>query len=296
MPLPVSPMLPILVLYNCKLAESTTYNSFITSAHDGILDPDAIAIYDNSRLSQLNSGAANPPFEYRHDPDNGGIAAAYNWALDLAASRRSRWLLLLDQDSVLPSTFLHATMLQAKKYEEDPEVVAIVPVVRSGGRNVSPKRVGFFGLRPLPESTSGSQQAEIMAINSGAAVRCDFLRSIGGFNGAYWLDYLDHWLFRQIYAAGKKVAVSECVLEHQLSVQQYRSSITATRYENILNSEAAFVTTYKPKLQLPFYLARLLFRSVRMTARRRPDIALLTAAKMLRIAAHPLRPLEPRPR
>jgi GT2 family glycosyltransferase len=287
-------MLPILVLYDCKLAESTTYNSLVASSHDGDLDPAAIAIYDNSRHSQLSTGAADLLLAYRHDPGNGGIVAAYNWALDLAGSYGYRWLLLLDQDTVLPRTFTQSTLLQVKKYEENPEVVAIVPVVRSGGRTVSPKRVGFCGLRPLPPSTSGSQEAEIMAINSGAAVRCDFLRAIGGFNPAYWLDYLDHWLYRQIYATGKTVAVSECILEHQLSVQHYRNSISAARYENILAGEAAFITTYKPKLELPCYLIRLLFRSLKMTIHRRPDIALLTAAKMLQITSHPLRSLERR--
>jgi GT2 family glycosyltransferase len=288
------PILPILVLYNCNLAGSSTYNSFVASAHDGSLDPDAIAIYDNSRHSQLGAQATDRLLAYKHDPGNGGIAAAYNWVLDLAGSYGSRWLLLLDQDSVLPPTFLQSTLSQVEKYEGSPEVVAIVPVVRSGGRAVSPKRVGFCGLRPLPASAAGKQDAEIMAINSGAVIRCDFLRGIGGFNPAYWLDYLDHWLFRQVYATGNTVAVSECILEHQLSVQHHGSSITAMRYENILAAEAAFLTTYKPKLELPCYLLRLLYRSLKMTIHRRPDIALLTAAKMLQITTHPLRSLERR--
>jgi GT2 family glycosyltransferase len=288
------PMLPILVLYDRKLDESTTYNSLVASSHDGGLDPLAVAIYDNSRHSQLSAGAADLLLAYKHDPGNGGIVAAYNWALDLAGVHGHRWLLLLDQDTVLPRTFLRSTSLLVKQYEENPEVVAIVPMVRSGGCTVSPKRVGFCGLRPLPASTSGSQQAEIMAINSGAAIRCDFLRAIGGFNPAYWLDYLDHWLFRQIYATGKTVAVSECVLEHQLSVQDYRNSISTVRYQNMLAGEAAFITTYKPKLELPCYLLRLLFRSLKMTIHRRPDMALLTAAKMLQITTHPLRSLERR--
>jgi GT2 family glycosyltransferase len=288
------PMLPILVLYDRKLDESTTYNSLVASSRDGGLDPLAVAIYDNSRQSQLSAGAADLLLEYKHDPGNGGIVAAYNWALDLAGAHGYRWLLLLDQDTVLPRTFLQSTLSLVKQYEEDPEVVAIVPVVRSGGCTVSPKRVAFCGLRPLPASTSGSQQAETMAINSGAAIRCDFLRAIGGFNPAYWLDYLDHWLFRQVYATGKTVAVSECVLEHQLSVQDYRNSISTVRYQSMLAGEAAFITTYKPKLELPCYLLRLFFRSLKMTIQRRPDIALLTAAKMLQITTHPLRSLERR--
>lgn len=291
---PADLILPIVVLYNCKLTESTTYNSLVAPSDDGALAPSTIAIYDNSPHPQLSAEAAGRLLAYKHDPCNGGVAAAYNWALGLAGSYGYRWLLLLDQDTVLPPEFPRSTWLQVKNHEEDPSVAAIVPVVRSGGRTVSPKRVGFCGLRPLPPSASGSQQAEIMAINSGVAVRCDFLRAIGGFNPSYWLDYLDHWLFRQIYATGKTVVVSDCILEHQLSVQHSRNSISAGRYENILASEAAFITTYRPKVEVPCYLIRLLFRSLRMTIRRRPDIALLTAAKMLQITIHPLRSLERR--
>jgi GT2 family glycosyltransferase len=289
---PAELMLPILVLYDCRLADSATYNSLIASARDSDLDPASIAIYDNSRHPQVDAGETDHLFAYRHDPGNGGIVAAYNWALGLAGSHGYRWLLLLDQDTVLPQAFARSTLLELGRYEENSEVVAIVPVIRSGGRTVSPKRVGFCGLRSLPASAAGSQKAEIMAINSGAAVRCDFLRAIGGFNPAYWLDYLDHWLFRRVYAAGKTVAVSRCILDHRLSVQDYRGSISAVRYRNILESEAAFITTHKPKLELPCYLVRLLLRCLKMTIRRRPDIALPTAAKMLQIAIHPLRSLE----
>src|ERR1700728_2787084 len=117
-------MLPILVLYNCKLAESTTSNSLVASSHEGDLDPAAVAVYDNSRCSQLSAGAADRLLAYKHDPGNGGIVAAYNWALDLAGSHGCRWLLLLDQDTVLPPTFLQSTLLQVNRYEENPDVVA----------------------------------------------------------------------------------------------------------------------------------------------------------------------------
>jgi hypothetical protein len=165
-------------------------------------------------------------------------------------------------------------------------------VVRSGGEVVSPKHVSFFGLKTIPALVFGIQKAEITAINSGAAVRCDFVRSIGGFNRAYWLDYLDHWFFHQIYARGKRVAVWDGTIEHKLSVQDYRRNITLMRYRSILAGESAFMTTYKPKLQIPFYLLRLLARATRLALHGQSDLTLITMATVVRITMHPIRSLE----
>ena len=124
---PAELMLPILVLYECKLAESTTYKSLTASLRDSDLDPASIAIYDNSRHPQLDAGEVDHLFAYRHDPGNGGIVAAYNWALGLAGSHGYRWLLLLDQDTVLPPSFARSTMSELGRYEANSEVVAVVP-------------------------------------------------------------------------------------------------------------------------------------------------------------------------
>ena len=68
-------------------------------------------------------------------------------------------------------------------------------------------------LRPLKSEKpeSGIQHTPVMAINSGAFIRVSFLDEIGGFNNQFPLDFLDHWLFHEIYANGKKVWVLDTV-------------------------------------------------------------------------------------
>lgn len=291
---PLRTLLPILVLYNTKLEGSTTYQTFVASSCHAGLDAASIAVYDNSPIPQVNSTEEAHLFAYKHDLSNSGIAAAYNWALDTAQSHGFPWLLLLDQDTALPPEFLDLCLMQIAEYETNTNVVAIVPVARSGGRVISPKRVGFLGLKPLPASSLGIQSAEIMAINSGAVIRCDFVRSIGGFNRVYRLDFLDHWLFRQVYASNREAVVSRCTLEHNLSVQDYQHSVSVDRYRSILAGEAGFITTYKSRAYIPFYLCHLLGRSIKMVILRRPDIALLTIAMIFRIILHPISFLEGR--
>jgi GT2 family glycosyltransferase len=248
-------------------------------------------VYDNTPgLEALTSDSGTIRYEARSRTH--GLAIAYNRALEIAHDEGIHWLLLLDQDTILPKDFFASVCEQIKQHGPNARVVALVPIVRSGGVIVSPKRIGVLGLRTLPESGLGVQYEEITAINSGTVIRCDFVRSIGGFNAAYWLDYLDYWLFRQIYAAGKQVAVSNCTLEHSLSVLDYRQNMTMNRYRSILAGESAFITTHRSKAQVLIYLLRLLVRSVKMVIRRQPDMAALTISTALRIMRHPTRSLE----
>ena len=151
-----------------------------------------------------NPGPLLGRVQYEAAGHNSGIAAAYNRALNLAQEHGCPWLLLLDQDTVLPENFLESLLVELEGYETNSDVVAVVPIVRSGGVVVSPKRVWILRASSISEISRGIQEAEITSINSGTAIRCDFVRSIGGFSRAYWLDYLDHWLFRQIYATGEE--------------------------------------------------------------------------------------------
>jgi GT2 family glycosyltransferase len=290
-------ILAVIVLYKQQLSESATFQTLMASMRgfDSQSLPFRVFIYDNT------PGAANPgslPENvcYEAAGRNTGLAVAYNRALELAQELGVSWLLLLDQDTVLPPDFLESLCRGLEQWQSNAEVVAVVPIVRSGSVVVSPKRVGFFGLKPMGNAPYGVFETEIMAINSGIVVRCDFLRSIGGFNRAYWLDYLDHWLFRQIYKHGKRAAVSGCILEHDLSVRDYRHNIDLQRYRSILAGESAFMTSQKPKSQIPFYLLRLAARSIKMFMHGQPDLALFTLKAIVRIALHPLRSLEENPR
>ena len=275
----------VIVLYKVQAREATAFVT-LDAAIGGLSKGRRrihVLLYDNAPDGG-NPGALPEGVQYEAAGRNAGLSAAYNRALEVAQLHSCPWLLLLDQDTVVPENFLESLLEQLQEFDGNTEIVAVVPIVRSGGVPVSPKKVGFFGFRAFSKTTRGVQSTEITSINSGTAIRCDFVRSIGGFSRAYWLDYLDHWLFRQIYAAGKKVAVSDCMLEHNLSVQDYRRNIDLTRYRSILAGESAFMTTHKSKLQIPFYLLRLLSRSAKLAIQRQPDLALLTVRMIAKIA------------
>jgi GT2 family glycosyltransferase len=266
------------------LGNSATYQTFVASALHGGLDTSSVVVYDNSPSRQVSSAEEEDLFAYKHDPNNGGIAAAYNWALEIAKLHCFSWMLLLDQDTRLPLTFLESLLGTIELHNSNQTVAAIVPFVNDGLVGISPSRVLFGRRVPLQRESHSLAECEVTAINSGAAIRVSFVQSLGGFNQNYKLDCLDHWLFRRLYAERKRVALSGSVLEHNLSVSDYRNQVSLARYSSILVSEVLFMTTEKRRAEMPLYIFRLLLRSVRqLIVYRRPDLAVLTFAMFVRI-------------
>lgn len=238
----------VVVLYKLKPEESKTFltlKKYLFSKFEHLSDFELI-LYDNSPEPQAFS-----PLEYKgvqinyiHDPRNLGIVPAYNHAWEKAKENGSKWLLLLDHDTELTEEYVNKVF---KLGEFSKEIAAVVPKIQSENQMISP--VFSHSLRPLTEDmpVPGLQEKPVMAINSGALIAVDFLNKLGGFNEGFPLDYLDHWLFYEIYALGSKVWLLDVTLEHELSVMDY-SRVSMKRYKSILESEISFYQNYKKDL------------------------------------------------
>ncbi|MCL6572528.1 MAG: glycosyltransferase [Bacillus sp. (in: Bacteria)] len=246
----------VIVFYKQNFEESKTFQtlkSTLFSKKQSVNDIELI-LYDNSPLKQ----DFNPltyegiHISYIHDSRNLGIATAYNHAWSEAKENGSQWLLLLDHDTELTDAYING-VLNTPNLAVD--VAAVVPKISSEKTMISP--VYSHSLRPLKEvrPETGLQEHPVMAINSGALIRIDFLNEIGGFNEKFPLDYLDHWLFFEIYEKGKKVWLIDVILEHELSVMDY-SRVSLHRYQGILDSEMSFYQNYKKDLY-PSYRTQL---------------------------------------
>jgi GT2 family glycosyltransferase len=249
----------VVVLYERGLSTSATCRSLLNQ----IAPPaqDEIVLYDNSPRSDLES--VPDRWQVVIDPTNGGLSKAYNYALSQAKSNGCRWLLLLDQDTNLPANFLASIHESIALTRLNSDIVAIVPVVQVGSRQVSPvlPRLG----REIPFRMRGVVENKwLTAINSGACLRVEFIESIGGFCNNFWLDYLDHWLFKVINNNGKSVFVSHMVLQHDLSVANMNSGgLSVQRYKNVLAAERRFTNNFLPPLWRFILVPRLLARAVK---------------------------------
>ncbi len=255
---PLASVLAVVVLYQCTPESSTAVVTLTRALASATGLAVSVLIYDNSPHPW--NGQSRPGWLYRHDPANGGVVAAYSKALELASTGQE-WLLLLDQDSRLPTDFFIRLAEAIAGSAHDPAVVAIVPIVRQDAAVLSPRRVRLG--RTTPFSVPGISQCELTALNSGAVLRVAPLRALGGFNTDFWLDYQDHWLFHALARQGGRVCVSSAVLEHRLSVRDYSNSMTIDRYNNILVAEMRFANDYRPLPERILLLVRLAVRAFR---------------------------------
>ncbi|WP_040204223.1 glycosyltransferase [Neobacillus jeddahensis] len=274
-------LMAVMVLYKQAVEESRTFQTLrktLFSKTDFSHELEMV-IYDNSPEKQVLPSFDHEgiSIQYIHDPRNLGIAVAYNFAWSKAAKSGSDWLLLLDHDTQLTNEYI----LELQNLPElESDVAALVPKIISNGTMISPVYSGY--LRPLKEEQppTGLQDVPVMAINSGSLIRMEFLERIGGFNGQFPLDYLDHWLFYAIYANHHKVWVLDVVLEHDLSVMDY-SQVSLDRYKSILDAEINFYKNYKLGLY-PSYRKQLAMRLVKQVLLvKNKKIAMYTLSKLL---------------
>jgi GT2 family glycosyltransferase len=243
------------------------------------LDDIELIFYDNSPESQeiSPSNFEGIHISYVHDPRNLGIAVAYNYALMVAKENGSKWLMLLDHDTELTEDYFKEVL---NLPELDENVVAVVPKIYCENTMISP--VYSHSLRPLQgeRPAAGMQNQPVMAINSGALIYVPFLNELNGFNQSFPLDYLDHWLFFEIYNHGRKVWLLDVSLDHELSVMDY-SRVSLKRYQSILDSEVEFYQKYKRDMY-PSYRVQLAKRLVKqiLTVKNK-KIAMYTFKRLL---------------
>jgi len=246
----------VVVFYKQKPEESKTFQTLKSTlfTKKELLNDIDLILYDNSPVKQDFTPLQYEGIHisYNHDPRNLGIAAAYNHAWSVAKGNGSQWLLLLDHDTVITDKYINEVQ---NVFDLSENIAAVVPKISCENKMISP--VYSHSLRPLQEESPdfGLQERPVMAINSGSLIRVDFLNELNGFNQQFPLDYLDHWLFFEIYARGKRVWVSDVILEHELSVMDY-SRVSLKRYQSILDAEFIFYQNYKKELY-PSYRTQL---------------------------------------
>jgi GT2 family glycosyltransferase len=273
----------VIVIYQAEQNKPLIFENLdkIFSSLDHINQPYLI-IYDNSPLPLSTEHRVSYPHIYFHDQSNPGLAEAYNFALKAAEAQECKWLLLLDQDTLLTARFISELSGIIEKINDD-RIAAIIPRLYANKLLISPSTITLNQLyRPLYGKESGVATQRLTAINSATTLRISFLKHIGGFNTRYWLDYLDHWVFMQISLHGHTIYLMESELTHNLSIQSL-STMGATRYRNILDAEHTFLHESE-NAQLPnllIYKLRLLLRSLYLLLYLRRSDLFLAATKRI---------------
>ncbi|MGA8729116.1 MAG: glycosyltransferase [Terracidiphilus sp.] len=230
-----------------------------------------VVVWDNSPQEQNNNCVPEGVF-YVHDPRNAGLANAYNRAVEIASEHQSDWLITLDQDTSLPQNYLLKMAEAAQLSRGHSGIGAVVPQIASDGKRLSPN-VFLLGAVPYwyRRSTSGVFRRPVFAFNSGAMVRMDALRQVGGYTPWFWLDNSDTQLFRELHRHGKRVYIAgEVQVQHEFSLKNIKQRMTSERYEHALLSESAFWDLNMNRLAGWERTARLVMRLGKQWVRRDP--------------------------
>jgi GT2 family glycosyltransferase len=239
--------LAVAALYEQSPSESNALSSFcaILERDPAMASRFSLVVYDNSAESHLI--AEDFTIHYVHDPANGGLAAAYNYALSRAEDTSYEWLLLLDQDTTLTHEFLAELIDCVHALRTEDNVAAIVPKLIVRGTVLSPTEHFLDFLRHqfrnhvrTLDQAAGIQEGRVTAYNSGSTLSVPVLRSIGGFPREFWLDYLDHSVFHALCIRGYRVYVLQAVLQHDLAESDLNAR-PIWRFRNVLRAQSLFV-------------------------------------------------------
>lgn len=265
----------VCVLYNTNPADSLTLISLSKIFERDISETHNIFIYDNSPVKNKEAHlfSQNVNVLFHHNPDNPGLAVAYNCALHKAIVLKKKWLVLLDQDSVIGPDFLVQLINSINFVQNDDSIVAIIPKVYHNQSLISPSRL-FCGVLNLSFKDSGYQKIyrNISAINSGSAISVDFLDCLSGFNEEFPLDILDHWLFYKIFLFKKGVFLNSATIQHSLSLSE--GPISYQRYISVLLGEKKLYVDIKRKKI--FYFLVLLIRTLKQLMKGQFKLAKMT--------------------
>ena len=261
-------ILAVVVLYNCELSQSQSVSSLfeILNENADLAKHFSIVLYDNSPQPQSQAMPATFPIHYVHDPSNGGLATAYNFALARAESEEREWLLLIDQDTSPTREFIVELLEAAASLHARPDVAAIVPKLTVNGIVHSPaisfidqmRRQFLPPKKPIERDVFGVLQQRMCSYNSGSTLRVSAVRSVGGFPSEFWLDYLDHAVFHALFAAGYRLYVMRATLAHEASYANI-DRLPFWRMHNVLMAQTLYVKrtgNFTDRLLYRFWLLR----------------------------------------
>lgn len=232
-------LLALIVVYGCDPTDTPSMRSLVECANGGC--ELRIIVWDNSpRPHDVDWRALGQAGTYISTPENLGLSTIYNRVIGQHL-QVDEHLLLLDQDSELPTDFLEKA---AAAIAVHPEVDLFLPMVRANSRWASPVtylcgwgwqwRSGVVGCIP---------SKRVCAINSGMMISSAYLH--GSFPGyderlrfygtdtQFMLDYMD---------CRSRLCVIDSVIMHDLS---FFSEPPAKRAEKFKVMRAAYKFIYE---------------------------------------------------
>jgi len=211
----INDFLPVLVIYQCPLSQSTTWQSATTESQRLGVTFDLL-IYDNSTIPQLLP-ETSLTLHYVHDPANPGVSKAYNKGFQLAQQLNKKWLLFFDHDTSFPPGWIEVYAAAARFDHQN----AIAPIVYSSKKIISPFNYWMcLGRSPKSMTPGIKSMNSFFAINSGLLVSTQLFSSAGGYDALIPMDFCDFAFMHRLKKINTLLNVIDLHVTHQLSSHQ----------------------------------------------------------------------------
>lgn len=195
----------VLVIYNEDLALSKSFNS--VKGRKGV----QILVADNS---------TDPSFKNQEEArkagawflsmgENAGLSKAYNAAFERLKQESGDWVVLLDDDTVVPEIYWD------KLKEEQADAILLPLVKTEKGTMLSPAEMRHG----MPKAAANAGDIhDITGINSGMAIP-KTITDTYRYDERLFLDYVDHAFIRDMKARHVPVRILDVVLSQRFSAE-----------------------------------------------------------------------------
>jgi rhamnosyltransferase len=231
-------VLAIIVTYHPELVHLNKLINVLLKQVEGLL------IIDNNtpdfRVCTIDE--LSPKLEVILNPDNVGLATAYNQGYFTAKTRGYSHIILFDQDS-MPADNMIANLYSAITDRNDPvfTVAAAGPKYTDiKGQKLSPfVRIKDFHLERIDCSESEVVEVDHL-ISSGSLIDLRALDRVGNFVDGLFIDCVDtEWCLRVRHHGLKIVGVGNALMTHNIG----------DRYLNVLGRQLPFHTPLRLRYQ-----------------------------------------------
>ncbi|WP_305180394.1 glycosyltransferase [Faecalibaculum rodentium] len=212
----------VLVVYNKKLTDCPSFCS-------AVKEPDVqLLVVDNStdELIHNQEEARKAGAWFLSMNGNKGLSGAYNAALDRLESESGDWVVLLDDDTVIPDEYWKQLR------QEVPDAIRL-PVVRTyHGEIISPAEMKH----DIPRSAKSPDCiSNITGINSGMAIPKRLMLTYR-YDENLFLDFIDHQFLKDMKQSGESVRILPVELTQDFSADAENIESAMNRFR-ILRSD-----------------------------------------------------------
>ena len=187
---------------------------------------DNIWIVDNGSSGQIRTkledlgSNANNSFNFILNDENLGLAAAQNQGIREAINEGSKWILLLDQDSIPAGNMIDKMMVAAESYQDKNYLGMITP--RHENDDGEPSIPSYsvkhsFRLHRYFMKVNEVDDMLAFGMASGSLIPSEVLQKVGLMRDDFWIDYIDYdFSFRLRKLGYKIIGVGAASLKHRL--------------------------------------------------------------------------------